>query len=94
MGKKKNKKVVKFHRTSHINVGIVVFAIVFIYMLYNMYQYFTEKRTAIYEVTQGTITQDNTFTGVALREEKLCSAEASGYITYYNRDASDRKSVV
>ena len=88
MGKKKNKKFVKFHRTSHINVGIVVFAIVFIYMLYNMYQYFTEKRTAIYEVTQGTITQDNTFTGVALREEKLCSAEASGYITYYNRDAS------
>lgn len=88
MGKKKNKKVVKFHRVSHFNIGIVVFAIIFIYMLYNMYQYFTEKKTAIYEVTQGTITQDNTFTGVALREEKIVPAEASGYINYYNRDAS------
>lgn len=88
MERKKNKKVVKFHRTSHINIGIVVFVIIFIYMLYNMYQYFTEKQTAIYEVTQGTITQDNTFTGVALREEKIFAAEASGYINYYNRDAS------
>lgn len=88
MERKKNKKVVKFHRTSHINIGIVVFAIIFIYMLYNIYQYFTEKQTAIYEVTQGTITQDNTFTGVALREEKIYAAEASGYINYYNRDAS------
>lgn len=88
MEKKKNKKVVKFHRTSHFNIGIIVFAIIFIYMLYNMYQYFTEKKTAIYEVTQGTITQDNTFTGVALREEKVFAAEASGYINYYNRDSS------
>lgn len=88
MAKKKNKKVVKFHRMSHLNIGIVVFLIIFIYMLYNMFQYFTEKQTAIYEVTQGTITQENTFTGVVLREEKVVNVESSGYINYYNRDAA------
>ncbi len=87
MAKKKNKKVVKFHRMSHLNVGIVVFLIIFVYMVYNMFQYFTEKQTAIYEVTQGTITQENTFTGVILREEKVFNVESSGYINYYSRDA-------
>ena len=88
MAKKKNKKVVKFHRMSHLNVGIIVFVIIFIYMLYNMFQYFTEKKTAIYEVTQGTITQENNFTGVILREEKVFQVESSGYINYYSRDGA------
>lgn len=88
MAKSNNKKIVKFHKTSHLNVGIIVFFIIFIYMLYNIFQYFTTQQVAIYEVTQGTITQNNVFTGVILREEKIFNAENSGYINYYNRDAA------
>lgn len=88
MAKKNNKKVVKFHKMSQINVGIIVFLIIFIYMLYNIFQYFTTQQVAVYEVSQGSITQNNTFTGIALREEKIFNAENSGYINYYNKDAS------
>ena len=88
MERKKNKKIVKFHRTPRFNVDILVFLIIFIYMVYNIFQYFTAKHVAVYEVTQGTITQENTFTGVILREEKVFSVEKSGYINYYSRDAA------
>ena len=88
MERKKNKKIVKFHRTPRFNVGILVFLIIFIYMVYNIFQYFTAKHVAVYEVTQGTITQENTFTGVILREEKVFTVEKSGYINYYSRDAA------
>lgn len=85
---KRNKKIVKFHKESHLNIGVIVFLIIFIYMLYNIFQYFTTKQVAVYEVSQGTITQNNTFTGLALRDETVYNAECSGYINYYNKDAT------
>lgn len=88
MTKRTNKKVVKFHKQSHLNIGVIVFLIIFIYMLYNIFQYFTTKQVAVYEVSQGTIAQNNTFTGLALREETVYNAENSGYINYYNKDAT------
>jgi len=73
---------------SHLNIGVIVFLIIFVYMLYNIFQYFTAKQIAVYEVTQGTITQNNTFTGVVLREEKIFQTEKSGYINYYSKDGA------
>lgn len=88
MTKKTNKKIVKFHKQSHLNIGVIVFLIIFIYMLYNIFQFFTAKQVAVYEVSQGTIAQNNTFTGLALRQETIYNAENSGYINYYNKDAT------
>ena len=85
---KKNKKIVKFHRVSQINIGVIIFLIIFIYLLYNVYVYFTTERVAVYEVTQGTIAENNVFTGIILREEKVYRTEESGYINYYNRNAT------
>lgn len=86
--KKRNQKIVKFHKASHLNIGVIVFIIIFIYMLYNIFQYFTADQVAAYEVSQGTIAQNNTFTGLALREETVYYAESSGYINYFNKDAT------
>lgn len=83
-----NKKIIKFHKSSPFNIGVIIFLIILVYMLYNIFQYFTTERVAVYEVSQGTIAQNNTFTGVILREEKIYNAESSGYITYYNKDAT------
>lgn len=84
----KNKKIIKFHKASQFNIGVIIFLIILIYMVYNIFQYFTMERVAVYEVPQGTIAQNNTFTGVILREEKIYSTESPGYINYYNKDAT------
>lgn len=85
---KKNKKIVKFHKSAQINIGVIVFGIIFIYMLYNIFQYVTAKQVSVYEVSQGTIAQNNTFTGLILREETVYQGEVSGYINYFNKDAT------
>lgn len=84
----RNKKVIKFHKGSQFNIGVIIFLIILVYMVYNLFQYFTTERVAVYEVSQGTIAQNNTFTGVILREEKIFNTDSSGYITYYNKDAT------
>lgn len=84
----KNNKIVKFRKISHFNIGIVVFIVIFIYMMYNTYQYVTAKQVAVYEVSLGTIAQNNTYTGVILREETIYNTDKSGYINYFNRDAT------
>lgn len=83
-----NNKIVKFRKTSHINIGVVIFVIIFLYMAYNIFHYFTIKHVAAYEVSQGTIAQNNTFTGVIIRDELVYNAEISGYINYFNKDAT------
>lgn len=88
MAVKKNKKVVKFHKGFQINIGVIVFGIIFIYMIYNIFQYVTAKHISMYEVSQGTIAQNNTFTGLILREETVYNAQVSGYINYFNKDAT------
>lgn len=85
---KQNKKIIKFHRMSQFNIGVIIFLIIFIYLVYNIFQYFTVEKIAVYEVSQGTITQNNIYTGTILRQEKIYTAEKSGYINYYNKDAS------
>ncbi len=88
MAEKKKRNIVKFHKVPRINIGIVVFLAILIYMLYNVYQYFSVPRIAGYEVIPGSIAQDNTFTGVILREEEIFYTEKPGYINYYSKDAS------
>ena len=84
----KGKKVVKFHRTFRLNMAVIVFLVIFFYMLYNIFRYFTTPQVAVYEVSLGSIAQDTLYTGAIVRDEKIFYTEKAGYINYYNRDAS------
>lgn len=84
----KNKKIVKYRKNQTANMGVVIFFIIFLYMCYNVYDYFTEEHVSIYEVQTGEISQNTTYTGLILRDETVYNAEASGYINYYRKDAS------
>ena len=82
------KKVVKYRKPFHINIGVVVFGFIFIYIVFYIFSYFTSEHIAVYEVGQGTIAENNTYYGLVLREEKIISSSYSGYINYYLRDAA------
>ena len=80
-----NKNVVKFRRGIHLNIGVVIFAIIIIYVIFNIFAYFTSGTIAEYEVTQGTIAANYVYKGLALRSETVYYAEQSGFINYYVR---------
>ena len=76
-------KVIKMHRFPSLNVGIVVFLIIIIYMAFNLISYLTSSPVAEYEVGQGTIATNHVYRGLILRDETVVYAGQSGYINYF-----------
>lgn len=88
---KKNNKIVRYPKTLNINIGVIFFALIFIYLIFNVYIYLTAKHVSYYEVDEGSIRIQTTYTGLALREEQLVYAAESGYVNYYLKDNSRAK---
>ena len=86
MSEKRN--VVKMNRGLHLNVGVVVFVIIIIYIGFNLFSYFTSDTVSEYEVGQGTIATNHIYHGLILRDETVVYAGQSGYINYYVKNAS------
>lgn len=87
----KNKKVVRYRRPFDLNVGLIIFGIIFLYLMFYIFSYFTTVHTSVYEVNQGNIAVQSTYTGLILREETVFTADKSGYINYYLRDGAKTK---
>ena len=84
-------KVVQFKKRKHLNIGIVIFGIIFIYLVATVIMYITAPRVTIYEVRQGSILKDNAYIGLAIRNEIMVSATEGGYINYYTPNNSKVK---
>ena len=79
-------KVIKYRKPIRINVGVLIFVIMFIYMCFFVYSYLSHKAVYFYEVTEGAIVDDTEYTGLILRSEEVQSAPESGYINYFIRE--------
>lgn len=87
MSTQKDRQKTKF---LNINVGIVIFGLILIYLFINIVIYFTTERTKYYEVTAGSNAEklDNSYQGIALRKEIIKYASQTGYIDYFIREGS------
>lgn len=72
----------------NFNIGVVIFFIIIIYVLFNIFSYFTKTHIAEYQVQQGAIASNNIYQGIVVRDETIEYAEQSGYINYYVKNAS------
>ncbi len=72
-----------FRKKYPINIGVILFGAIFIYLLVAILMYLTTSRVTSYEVREGSIFKDNAYTGIALRKELIVNSEGSGYINYY-----------
>lgn len=84
----RRKKVVKLYHGSIVNIGTIMFGIVFIYMLIYLVMYLTSERITAYEVTAGSLSGNYRYTAVALKNEKLVTCSEAGPIHYYAREGS------
>lgn len=91
--KKKDKSVniKKYRGRRQLNLGIFLFAIVFVYLIVTVILYLTGDSISVYEVRKGSIVRDNSYTGLVIREEATVSADASGYVNYYQNENSKVK---
>ncbi|MCD7709711.1 MAG: hypothetical protein LUI02_07535 [Clostridiales bacterium] len=75
-------------RRNHLNVGVVIFLIIIIYVLFNVFSYFTKSTAAEYEVGQGTIATNHVYSALAVRDETIVYAGQSGYVNYYIKNGA------
>ncbi|MDD3659325.1 MAG: HlyD family efflux transporter periplasmic adaptor subunit [Lachnospiraceae bacterium] len=84
-------KIKKYRRPLNINIGLVIFGIIFVYIIICVFLYFTSKHVVGYEVRMGTLSVENVYKGIAIREEVMIKSSDSGYVNYYAREGSKVK---
>lgn len=88
MSKNEKSNIHKFRKKRHINIGIIIFGIIFIYLIATVLMYLTNDHTSVYEVREGSILKDTAYTGFAVRDEVVVNSEASGYVNYFVTEGS------
>lgn len=83
----KSDNVLKFKKNRGLNFGLVIFLVIFVYVLIGIFNYFSQKHVESYQVTMGSLSSNNIFKGVALRNETIVRAEKSGYVNYFARES-------
>ena len=86
MSSNQKKKVVKYRRPWNLNIGMLIFGFIFVYILISVVTYFRSEHIVGYEVNEGSLSASNTYTGIAIREEKVITSAGNGYVNYFTRE--------
>ena len=78
----------KEKRGARFNIGTVIFGAIFIYLIITVVLNVTRKDVRTYMVSSGTLSGNETYTAIALREERLARATAGGFLNYYVPDGT------
>lgn len=81
-----NNKITKYRKPLNLNIGIIIFGVVFIYIIIGIFSYLTSEHIVGYEVPLGVLSTNNVYKGIALREESIFYCNSAGYINYYARE--------
>lgn len=83
-----NKKIVKYRKNFELNIGTLLFGILFIYMIICIAMYLTSSHIAPYEVVKGNLSGNYKCTALALKSEMIVEAPESGSVTYYAKEGT------
>lgn len=77
----------KFNKASGMRVGLVAFLIILVYIIVAIFNFFTQKHIESYQVKLGSLSTNNIYKGVALRDETIVRASQNGYVNYFARES-------
>lgn len=81
-------KITKYRKPININIGMLIFGVMFVYILICIIMYFKTSHLTGYEVKTGSLSEDNVYHGIALRTEKIYTSPAAGYVYYFVPEGS------
>lgn len=79
-------KIKKYRKPLNLNIGMIIFGVVFVYMIICIVMYFQTSHIVRYEVQKGSLATNNIYRGIIIRDETVVNTEAAGYINYYARE--------
>ncbi len=86
MSSNQKRKVTKYRRPWNLNIGMLIFGFIFVYLLISVVTYFRSDPVVGYEVNSGSLSTTTIYTGVAIREEKVMTSAGNGYVNYFARE--------
>lgn len=81
-----NNKIKKYRKPLNINLGMVIFGFIFVYILICVFMSFTDKRISGYVVAEGSLSSNKVYKAIAIREEVVVTSDKAGYVYYYPRE--------
>ena len=81
--KGRNKKIKKYRKPLNLNIGMMIFVVIFIYVVVCVIMYFQTSHIVRYEVREGSLATDTVYRGIVLRDETVVNADTAGYVNYY-----------
>lgn len=88
MAENRPTNITVYRKKTHINIGIIIFGAIFIYLVVLILLYLTNQHVSAYEVRKGSILKDTAYNGFVVRSEVVITAEESGYINYFTPEGS------
>lgn len=84
--RRKRSKVTKYRKPLNINIGVIIFGVIFIYITSYVIAYMQKDHVVIYEVKEGSLAKNTSYTGFIIREETVVNTSKAGYVNYYARE--------
>lgn len=82
----KGNKIKKYRKPLNLNIGMIIFGVILIYVIVCVIIYFQTGHIVRYEVQEGSLAVDNVYRGIIIREETVMYNQAAGYVNYYARE--------
>lgn len=84
MANNKSRKITGYPKNiNNINIGMVFFAVVAIYVIISVVTYLKKEHIVGYQVMEGSLSSNNIYEAVALRTEKIVESDTAGYVNYF-----------
>lgn len=71
-----------------LNIGTMLFGVLFLYMIFSVILYLTSEQVESYQVISGPLSRNETYTGLAIRQETIYKTASDGYVNYYAREGN------
>lgn len=71
----------------HLNIGTVIFGVIFIYLVITLIMYALRTHVDTYQVISGPLSGNDTYTALILRDETVVQSSADGYVNFYTGDS-------
>ena len=79
-------KITKYRRPVNLNIGMLIFAAIFVYVIICVITYFRTDHIVGYNVQEGSLTSNSIYKGIALRTEEVVPCTYAGYVNYFARE--------
>lgn len=82
-GGQTSNKIKKYRKPLNLNIGMIIFAVILLYVVVCVILYLQKGYMVRYEVQSGSLATNNIYHGVIIRDERVVNTTSAGYVNYY-----------